>query len=402
MSFKVSTIFEFDSFIALDIGAFKIKVLVCRVENGEVKIIGSASTRQSRKDMLWGEISDLHAVSDAIAKTIYKATEWIEQVPNDIIVGLNTTNMLYDTLSMNYVRQDSTAPITMNEIDEVISGTEQKSLDRLRGKIETCVGIVDCEMKPITTMLTAIYLDGQKVTNPVGFTGKNIKLNLLNVFAPISRFNIVRNIMRDLEKNVVSIVPFAISLPKLIESSSYYEDANLIIDFGYTKTTVVVQSKWETLGLHTLPFGLSYLEDALRKDGHGSYLDTEKFLWDLDMCQKKHPKLVDDIFSVLLDGIFVAVLDIIKQAYFKNIFISGVTSTPAIREKIAKYFAGKQWEVLPQVIDLLDVSTFAKESKLERNSWAGVASLAITWRELLSTKKDPIARILRYVIYKYE
>lgn len=52
MSFKVSTIFEFDSFIALDIGAFKIKVLVCRVENGEVKIIGSASTRQSRKDML--------------------------------------------------------------------------------------------------------------------------------------------------------------------------------------------------------------------------------------------------------------------------------------------------------------------------------------------------------------
>lgn len=60
------------------------------------------------------------------------------------------------------------------------------------------------------------------------------------------------------------------------------------------------------------------------------------------MCQKKHPKLVDDIFSVLLDGIFVAVLDIIKQAYFKNIFISGVTSTPAIREKIAKYFAEKQ------------------------------------------------------------
>lgn len=151
--------------------------------------------------------------------------------------------MLYDTLSMNYVRQDPTAPITMNEIDEVISGTEQKSLDRLRGKIETCVGIVDCEMKPITTMLTAIYLDGQKVTNPVGFTGKNIKLNLLNVFAPISRFNIVRNIMRDLEKNVVSIVPFAISLPKLVESSPYYEDANLIIDFGYTKTTVVVQSK---------------------------------------------------------------------------------------------------------------------------------------------------------------
>jgi len=86
MSFKISTIFEYDSFIALDIGAFKIKALVCKVENGELKIISQASTRQSRKDMLQGEVSDLRSVSDAVAKTIYKATESLENCPNDVIV----------------------------------------------------------------------------------------------------------------------------------------------------------------------------------------------------------------------------------------------------------------------------------------------------------------------------
>jgi hypothetical protein len=31
-----------------------------------------------------------------------------------------------------------------------------------------------------------------------------------------------------------------------------------------------------------------------------------------------------------------------------------------------------------------------------------VASLAKAWKELMAIKKDPLVRILRYVIYKYE
>jgi len=132
---------------------------------------------------------------------------------------------------MNYVRQDPTQPIEMNEIDDIIAGTERKSLDRLRSKIDTRIGLIDSEMKPVATSLTAIYLDGQKVSNPVGFTGKNIKLNILNVFAPITKFNITRNLVSNLDKNIVSIVPAPVSLPKLLEHTSYFEDSNLFIDF---------------------------------------------------------------------------------------------------------------------------------------------------------------------------
>jgi cell division protein FtsA len=167
---------------------------------------------------------------------------------------------------MNYIRQDSAAPISMNEIDNIIAGTEHKSLDRLRSKIDTRVGLTDIEMKPITTSLTAIYLDGQKVSNPVGFTGKNIKLNIMNIFSPVTKFNIIRNIVSSLEKNIVSIVPTPVSLPKLIEHTSYFEESNLFIDFGYSKTTIIVQSAGEMRGVHVLPFGLSLLEDMLHKE----------------------------------------------------------------------------------------------------------------------------------------
>ena len=402
MSFKVSTIFEYDSFIALDIGAFKIKALVCKVENGELKIVAKASTRQSRKDMLHGEVSDLRSVSDAVAKTIYKATESLENAPNDVIVGLNSPHFLYDSLSMNYVRQDPSLPIEMNEIDDIIAGTERKSLDRLRSKIDTRIGLIDSEMKPVTTSLTAIYLDGQKVSNPVGFTGKNIKLNILNVFAPITKFNITRNLVSNLDKNIVSVVPLPVSLPKLLEHTPYFEDPNLIIDFGYGKTTIVVQNAGEMQGIHVIPMGFSLLEDMLHKEGHRSYLETERLLGDLKECAKKHPQIVDEFFSLLFDGVFVAVRDIVEQVYFKNIFLSGASTAPALQERVQAYFSGKQGSVDPFVSDLLEVSKYAESLETEHSSWAGAASLAVVGRELLTVKKDPIARILRYVVYKYE
>jgi cell division protein FtsA len=342
MSFKVSTIFEYDSFIALDIGAFKIKALVCRVENGELKIIGQASTRQSRKDMLQGEISDLRSVADAVAKTIYKATESLENVPNDVIVGINTPYFLYDATSMNYVRQDSSLPISMGEIDDIIAGTEHKSLDRLRSKIDTRVGLVDSEMKPVTTSLTAIYLDGQKVSNPVGFTGKNIKLNLMNIFVPVTKFNIIRNIVSSLEKNIVSIIPIPVSLPKLLERTSYFEESNLFIDIGYSKTTIVMQNTGETKGVHVLPIGTSLLEDMLHKEGHRSYLDIEQLLVDFSVCHKKHPTIVDTFLALLADASFVAVRDITDQVYFKNIFVSGASTAPVLQKYFTSFYASKQ------------------------------------------------------------
>jgi hypothetical protein len=54
------------------------------------------------------------------------------------------------------------------------------------------------------------------------------------------------------------------------------------------------------------------------------------------------------------------------------------------------------------VTDLLEISKYAEMLNTEHSSWAGAASLAAVGRELLTVKKDPIARILRYVVYKYE
>jgi hypothetical protein len=65
------------------------------------------------------------------------------------------------------VRQSKEKPITMEEIDEIIKTVEYKSLDKIKTKIEARLGIISTEMKLITTSIISIYIDGQRISNPI-------------------------------------------------------------------------------------------------------------------------------------------------------------------------------------------------------------------------------------------
>ena len=95
---------------------------------------------------------------------------------------------------MNYVRENPESSITMEEIDNIVKKVEYTSLDRVKGKIRERTGIIESEMKLVTTSIISIMVDGKKLGNPIGFTGKNIKLGVINIFVPLSYVNMIQNI----------------------------------------------------------------------------------------------------------------------------------------------------------------------------------------------------------------
>ncbi|MDD2565806.1 MAG: hypothetical protein PHZ26_01835 [Candidatus Gracilibacteria bacterium] len=400
MSFKISNILDYDTFIALDIGSFKIKVLVCKIEGQDLKIIGSSSLRQSKKDMFEGEITDISSISKSINKAITKACQNLISIPKDIIVLYNSSELIYDFTSVNYIRKSKEGLITMKEIDEMIEDVELRSLEKIKAKTENRLGIVEAEMKLLTTAITGIYVDGQRISNPIGFGGKNIKFNLINIFCPISRFLTIKNIIRDLNYNLISVVPLAISLPKLIEESPYNYDTNLFIDFGYSKTTVILQNNSEIIGFNVLNIGLSIIEEELKNHLNKGYLDIENIMSSMDEKYEEYKKIIDETYNFIFDSIRVAIDDVEKSFFIKNLFLSGAGINETIKklllESLEKNHLGKH-------IVMLDKFLF-DENLVEYNNNAllPVASLAKAGKELMAVKKDPLVRILKYVIYKYE
>lgn len=400
MSFKISNVMEYDSFIALDIGSFKIKVLVCKIDSWEVKIIGKSYLRQNKKDFIFWEIADLWSVSRSINKAILKACQNLDEIPSDIIVWFNSSFLLYDHISTNYVRKSKEVPISMKEVDDMIKNIEYKSLEKIKTKIETRLPIIDSEMKLITTSIISIYIDWQRVSNPIWFAWKNVKLNFINVFCPSSKYNVIKNIVRDLNKNLISVIPNPISIPKLIEDSSYSFDFNLFVDFWYSKTTIILENNSEIMGFNVINFWTQILEEELKKHLSVNYIDIENIIKDVDINYPKHTQVFDVFFNLIFDAIIVASIDIEKNIFLKNIFISGWLVSAVLKEKIKDYFEKKSlWK------NILIIDKFFEN---ENSLWISnptditVGSIAKAWKEIISIKKDPIARILRYILYKYE
>lgn len=166
---------------------------------------------------------------------------------------------------MNYIRENPENPITMDEIDHIVKKVEHTSLDRVKGKIRERTGIIESEMKLVTTSVISIVVDGKRLGNPIGFIGKNIKLGVINVFIPHSYVTMIQNIGRGLSRNIISLIPSIVTLPKLIEQKDENFDFNCCIDLGASKTTVIVLNHGEILGANTLSFGFGLLEDAFRQ-----------------------------------------------------------------------------------------------------------------------------------------
>lgn len=401
MSFKISNIVDYNQFIALDIGTSKVKVLICSIEGGGLKVLGSASMRQSKKNIIDGEIADLYGVSETIKRAINKAGEHLDEIPSDIVISLGSVLTFSDIIHMNYVRENPENPITMDEIDEIVKKVEYTSLDRVKGKIRERTGIIESEMKLVTTSIISITVDGKKLGNPIGFTGKNIKLGVINVFVPLSYANMIQNIGRGLSKNIISLIPSIITLPKLLEERDENFDFNAYIDFGASKTTIVVSNRGEILGGNTLSFGFGLLEDIFRhKEPKLGYLDIEHHIAHIEQTYEEHREVFDSFFSLLFDALFVAMHDITKQLFLKNVFLSGGGTSSFLEKKLLEYLGTKN------IGNDIHIENMTKQieniSPHDTGSFTQVFSLAKATEEMLLLKKDPIARILRYIIYRYD
>lgn len=397
MGFSIRTLSEYDRFFVVDIGSSRVKVLLCELANGELKIIGKASTRQSKKYTINGEIADLRGVSESVHKTVLKLSQMHEGIVEDVIFSIQSGSMITDTLSMNYVRENPNAPLDMEEIDRMIGKIESKSLDRAKPRILARVLESEGQMKLVTTALTSIVIDGKKVSNPIGFSGTNISLTVCNVFLPVSTFLLYSSIVRDLDKKLISFVPTAIALPKAQEASLELFDPNCFVDIGASHTTVVLENYSEILGSVIIPFGASMLESIFaRKHPTLSHLEVENRLVAENTDDAEVRSALDEFLDILVDSITVALRDIAPDFLVRNIYFSGAISTAYFIDLFMKAFKSK----LPHM-NLRGLPLIPESEKLAPE-FAVSYALTKTAEELVRQKHDPIARILRYVIYRYE
>lgn len=398
MGFRLAHIHDYNRFIAVDLGSYRVRTGIFEIDNGEVQLRGQSTIRQNRKNFLDGTITDLQWVAKTIERSIIEASVKVDILPEDIILSFSPEVTIFDTITTQYIRSERDAPITMEEIDAMIKKVEHESLERAKDRSRKQYGIIHDDIKLVSSTLTSIMIDSKRVTNPIGFTGGAIRIKVLNVFAPASEFNIVRSILSSLGKRTISVVPTPLLFPKIVERSDYAYENNGYLDIGHMHTTILIESQNEIQTFETFPFGTKMLLENLTQNyPEKTYLEIENILcqWEWDA---KDDTVIRDFFEYVSD-IILSVMTWEKEVYsIANLFLSGSLFT---HEKYRSMFFDTFHTRYQNDITKLQLSALVPK-KIAENGWPLLYWLALLAEELLVTKKDPVIRILRYVLYNYE
>ncbi len=402
MGFRISNIHEYDRFIAIDLWSYRVRAALYTMKEGKLKLEGSGCVRQHRKNILQWVIMDMQWVAHAIDKAIHEACTHIDDIPEDIILWFSPTMCIHDVIASQYIRADESLTLTMEELDTMIEKIEKTSLVRAKQKAKTEYGLIHDDIRLISSTITTITIDGVIVTNPIGLSGKHVRINVLNIYALASEYNILRSIISSLKKKTISLVPTPLIFSKIIEKSEHVYEDNIYIDVGYTHVTIVFEKKHEITYFDTFTMGSKMLMDMISEAyPTSSYTEIESFLrrahakeWEWEEREALVREYLDYIIDVLISSIMREDA-VIKM---KNIFVSGGIFSSAWIESLF-------FDILSTNIGYdgknLHLAETPMMEKIPRE-YLVTHGLSYLGQELLYTKKDPIIRILRYTLYHYE
>lgn len=228
-------------FLALDIGTEFVKALVCEAQRNQAIVHGVGKQRQQLGDMQSGAIMDISSVIENCRRAIEEAERQADGYPTDVIMGIAGELVKGITTRTSFVRKEPASKIDLGELKQIIHKVEWKAFEETRSQLAYETGYHELDIKLVNAAMVDVRIDGYRVTNPIGFQGKEVQMALFNAFAPLVHFGALQTIAAELELNLLAITaePYAVS--RCLERNDQNDPVSAIfIDIGGGTTDVAV------------------------------------------------------------------------------------------------------------------------------------------------------------------
>lgn len=241
--------------IALDIGTEFAKCLIFKVEDDKGIVVGTGRQRQRLSDMQGGAVTDIHGVVRNCQKALERAAEAAKIMPKQVIMGIAGELVKGNTTTIKYTRPDSKKGITLEELKEIISRIQRRSFDRARQILAWETGHSEIDVKLVNAAIVDVKIDGYKVSNPLGFQGRELQVGVFNAFAPIVHLGALQTIAAELGLDLLSIVADPYALARSIGPKESAEFSAIFIDVGGGTTDIAVVSQGGVEGTKMFALG---------------------------------------------------------------------------------------------------------------------------------------------------
>lgn len=226
--------------IALDIGTEYAKSLIFKVENGKAIVVGTGRQRQRLSDMQGGAVTDIHGVVVNCQKSLERAAEQAGIMPTQVVMGIAGELVKGSTTTIKYTRPEPKTNITLEELKDIISKVQRRAFERARQILSWETGHAEIDVKLVNAAVVDVKIDGYKVTNPLGFQGREVQVGVFNAFAPIVHLGAMQTIAEELGLDLLSIVADPYALAKSVGPKESTEFSAIFVDIGGGTTDIAV------------------------------------------------------------------------------------------------------------------------------------------------------------------
>ncbi len=228
-------------FTALDIGTAYAKAIIIEVQDDVGTVLGVGRHQQSYSHMSDGIVTDIPGViancNEALIRAEHSAGGVIAP---QAVIGIAGELVKGSSVTVTKQRQSPTKSITPEELESMISNAQSKLLKSAKDRIAAETGYGNIEVRLTNAAVISVRIDGQLVTNPIGFRGRHFTLTLFSAFAPLMQLGALETVAQGLDLTLVTIVAEPYALARCLSTNAGSDSGAIFIDIGGGTTDIAL------------------------------------------------------------------------------------------------------------------------------------------------------------------
>ncbi|HEX4662233.1 MAG TPA: cell division FtsA domain-containing protein [Candidatus Saccharimonadales bacterium] len=334
--------------VALDIGTEFVKALVAKLDGDHLEIVGVGRTRQAISDMHSGAIADIGGVVRNCEDALSQAEQQAGIQARKVVIGIAGELVKGLTNTIRYKRPQPDRPLDIAEMEFIIEKVQERAQIKAQKQVAFETGNDDVEVKLVNSAIVSIHIDGYKVSNPIGFQGRDVAIQIYTAFAPMVHIGALERTAQELDLDLIAVAaePFAVSRSVLGTDASSTFTA-ILADVGGGTTDIAVVNDGGVEGTRMFGIGGRSFTRTIASDMDLSYEDAEKLKINIDddnlkteVATKVNTSL-DKTLEVWLNGVELALseFDAIDHLPSRILLCGGGSSLT----KLVEALEGKDW-----------------------------------------------------------
>lgn len=261
--------------VALDIGTENVKALIGQVHGDTIDIVGVGRAHQSLSDMQAGAVADIAAVTANCNKALAQAEDQAGVSARAVVVGIAGELVKGTTISVKVSRKDAKKPLDIEEVEKIIALVQKRAFEKARQQIATELGGKEVDVQLVNSALVRMEIDGYVVTNPIGFQGREVTVQLYTAFAPLIHIGALEQVTTQLDMDLLAVAaePFAVARSIVGDEESLI--SAVLMDVGGGTTDIAVLNEGGVQGTKMFGIGGRAFTRSIERDMDVTFDEAE-------------------------------------------------------------------------------------------------------------------------------